>query len=317
MEKKFVLQALTFIRKLKIKIFGKQLKVFQILPQYSYQQASDIIRESLEFDKPCMIARFGSVELDCLEYIRKLEKSLISRSFEYIKGDIDLIGRETNVEYCMQNNAGFFPTDEASLKKFSKLMLDSMKDLDILGSWLHKEKIFEKELAHVRTVGLGDLEPYHHENPWSKVLKGKKVLVIHPFEVSIKSQYSRREFLFDNIDVLPDFKLITYKPVVSFAGNSLVTGFESWFEALEFMKREIEKIDFEVAIIGCGAYGFPLASYIKKIGKKSVHLGGATQILFGIKGKRWEHESFNDYWIRPSPEERPENFKHVEGGCYW
>lgn len=317
MKKKIVLQTLTFLRKLKIKIFGKRLNSCQILPQYSSQQASDIIRESLEFDKPCMIARFGSVELDCLNSTRKLQKSLISRSFEYIMGNIDFIGREPNVEYHMQNNAGFFPTDEASLNKFSELMLDSIKDLDILGSWLHKEKKFEKELAHVRTVGLGDLEPYHHNNPWSKVLKGKKVLVIHPFDESIKSQYCRREFLFDNVDVLPDFELITYKPVVSFAGNSTFVGFKSWFEAFEFMKREIEKIDFEVAIIGCGAYGFPLASHIKRIGKKSVHLGGATQILFGIRGKRWEHEVFNDYWIRPSAEERPENFKDVEGGCYW
>jgi len=65
-----------------------------------------------------------------------------------------------------------------------------------------------------------------------------------------------------------------------------------------------------------------LAGYIKSLGKKAVHLGGATQILFGIKGKRWEERSdfkqlFNKYWIRPLETEKPINYKKIEGGCYW
>ena len=50
------------------------------------------------------------------------------------------------------------------------------------------------------------------------------------------------------------------------------------------MKNQIVKTDFDIAIIGAGAYGFSLAAFIKKIGKKAVHLGGPTQVLFGIKG---------------------------------
>ena len=52
------------------------------------------------------------------------------------------------------------------------------------------------------------------------------------------------------------------------------------------------KIDFDVAIIGCGAYGFPLAAKLKQAGKQAIHLAGATQLLFGIKGKRWEEYQF-------------------------
>jgi hypothetical protein len=58
------------------------------------------------------------------------------------------------------------------------------------------------------------------------------------------------------------------------------------------------------------------------LGKKGIHLGGATQILFGIRGKRWDDDPFfqklfNDYWVRPHPTEVPGNFQVVEGGCYW
>ena len=50
------------------------------------------------------------------------------------------------------------------------------------------------------------------------------------------------------------------------------------------------RLEFDVAIIGCGAYGFPLANEIKKMGKVAIHLAGATQLMFGIVGKRWEEE---------------------------
>jgi hypothetical protein len=88
------------------------------------------------------------------------------------------------------------------------------------------------------------------------------------------------------------------------------------------MKSEIDKIDFDIAIIGCGAYGFPLAAHVKRIGKKAIHLGGPTQMLFGIKGKRWiENPNFNEiineHFVFPNDSERIPNANKVEGACYW
>ena len=95
----------------------------------------------------------------------------------------------------------------------------------------------------------------------------------------------------------------------------------TWFDALEYMHDEMKKIDFDIAFIGCGAYGLPLASYAKNLGKQALHMGGATQLLFAIKGRRWEVEEGRvfkeDFWVNPSIEERPEAYLHVENGCYW
>ena len=33
-----------------------------------------------------------------------------------------------------------------------------------------------------------------------------------------------------------------------------------------------------------------MANEIKKMGKVAIHLAGATQLMFGIVGKRWEEE---------------------------
>ena len=68
----------------------------------------------------------------------------------------------------------------------------------------------------------------------------------------------------------------------------------------------------------------PIGAYIKnKLKRKAVHIGGTLQILFGIKGKRWEvgydydKRFYNEYWIRPSDKYKPPAADKVEGGCYW
>ncbi len=88
------------------------------------------------------------------------------------------------------------------------------------------------------------------------------------------------------------------------------------------MEDEIDKHDYDIALIGCGAYGFPLAAHVKRRGKKAVHLAGTLQLLFGIIGSRWEHDElynqlFNEYWCRPNENEKPQTANHVENGCYW
>jgi len=155
-------------------------------------------------------------------------------------------------------------------------------------------------------------------HPWTNALEGKRILVISPYSKTIKKQYKKRAKLFSNKNILPKFHLITLTSVNSVGGET--NGFKTWFEALSHMEKEISKIEFDIAILGCGAYGFPLAAYIKRKGKKAVHLGGSTQLLFGIFGKRWETSHFsliNKYWVRPAEDERPKNYKSIEDGCYW
>ena len=127
--------------------------------------------------------------------------------------------------------------------------------------------------------------------------------------------------LFANPEMAPHYELRTIKAVQSIAGNQ-PEGFGDWFEALDWMKREIDKTDFDIAIIGCGAYGFPLAAYVKQIGKKAIHLGGATQYLYGIISSALENNPKlsnlkNEYWVRPSKEETPHGIENVENSRYW
>ena len=204
-------------------------------------------------------------------------------------------------------------------------MLEDLKEVDVLGSWLKDERLFDKCLINVKKLNLELLSPYFSGEPWSKALTGKKVLVVHPFAEQIEMQYIKREMLFRNPDILPEFQLSTIKAVQSLGGDC--DDFPDWFAALDYMKAEIDKSDYDICLIGAGAYGFPLAAHIKRMGKKAVHLGGSLQLLFGIKGKRWEDPNYNAqynyaslmniHWIYPDKESRPKNADKVEGACYW
>lgn len=229
----------------------------------------------------------------------------------------------------IQRQSGFFPNDKNLLPKFRELMEDVSRNIDFLASY---EWVFENFMLRnfiPKNVVVSDnraMEPYYLKNgevPWTKALEGKRVLVIHPFEATIQKQYAKRELLFENKDILPQFELHTLKAVQTIVGTK-DERFDTWFDALEWMFQEAMKIPFDVAILGCGAYGLPLACKLKEAGKQAVHVGGATQILFGIKGRRWELNSkevsalFNEHWARPSAEETPQNKQNNEfGGAYW
>ena len=297
--------------------FGRN---WTLVPVKEY--ANTIIKDALLADKPAMIARLGSTELNCMvNYLGVKDKDKYKSVKGFIQGETPPWWWNRPIMQQMQDWSGFFPVDVQHLEKFCELMIASLPNVDILGSWLKEEEFFKNELVNAKKVVLEDLEPFFTPEPWTKALKGKKVLVVHPFDEAIKHQYQVHEHLFDN-QLLPDFELITIQAVQSIAREKTI--FNTWFDALDAMKETIAATDFDICILGCGAYGFPLASFVKDMGKKAVHLGGVTQLLFGIKGSRWENyivypytNLYNEYWIRPGDKNRPANAHIVEGACYW
>lgn len=282
---------------------------------HEISEVSNLLQKTLLSAKPCMIARFGAFELATINNYLSINSE--SHSYiEYIKGQKSQWWWNKNLLKHLSTNAGFYPIDENSVIQFCKLLIDDAKEVDIIASWLNGEKALLNN--DVKYIPLAMLNPIKSPNPWSFYLKDKRVLVIHPFAETINKQYKIKEHLFENSKILPEFTLITYKAVQSIGGSN--HKFKCWFDALNYMKNDINKIDFDIALIACGAYGFPLAAHIKRIGKKAIHIGGPLQLLFGIKGHRWDEmysDYYNDYWVRPSINEIPQFAKNVENGCYW
>ncbi len=284
------------------------------------EYGNKLVKETLNSDLPVMIARMGTTEsATIINYlgVKEGKKSI----WNYISWKQHAWWWNGTAKKYMADGAGFFPTTDDNLMKFGELMTNDLKEADILVSLTNYEEYLKKYFANAKRITLPSMEPYFSIQPWTHVLKGKKVLVVHPMVETFKKQWKIREKIWPN-GLMPDFELLTIKAVQTVAGEK--SEFSDWFEALDWMKKEIEKVDFDICIIGAGAYGFPLAAHVKRLGKKAVHMAGATQLLFGVKGKRWETDPYqpfinlmNEYWVRPSIFETPKNSSIVEGGCYW
>lgn len=306
------IRILEYISKLTKKNFYIESKLYKNLNILDIKQTNLLIGDMIKQKQPYLIGRYGGTEMNLI--------------ITYL--GTDFLGEHALEKATKQlcDLSGFFPKDVELAKKFAEMMLEISSEIDLLGIW---DTFMEDYLCNRFTVNssftrLRYLEPYYalEENilPWTSSLSGLKVLVIHPFSDSIEYQYKNRDKIWPQCEMLPKFELKTIKAVQTIADQE-DDRFNNWFEALEYMVEEAKKIDFDVALVGCGAYGLPLAAEIKKNGKCAIHLGGALQILFGIRGVRWDNHSviskfYNEYWIRPF-EIKPKAFEKVEKGCYW
>ena len=280
------------------------------MPVVSIEQAHSYIKERVLSGEPFAAGRYGGTELRAF-WRQDSPSPLSTRQNDEIKN-------------TMRDLSGFFPSEDWAIERFADLMREASGQMDVLCVWfnLMEDYVIDAYGKPDMITTLPALEPWYVEHPWTAALAGKKVLVIHPFKDTILSQYEKREKLFENPEIFPELAdLRVVKAVQTIAGNR-DERFGDWFEALDWMYTEAMKADFDVAIIGCGAYGFPLAAKLKEAGKQAIHMGGATQLLFGIKGGRWDthpviSKLYNEHWVRPAASETPNSIQRVEGGCYW
>lgn len=182
---------------MKYRTFSFLDKIYECLapPAKGVDADTKAIVYLLESDKPCMISRFGSTELQTLCYIKfyPFSRLLKKRTF-----------------YNIQYASGFFPVTHMNLKRFYQLYKEDVRDLDLLVSWRIEELLIRdwlRKKEYVRKTTLDEF--YSHEHPWTYALKGKKILVVHPFSETIEKQYcANREKLFDNIEILPNLRAL-------------------------------------------------------------------------------------------------------------
>jgi len=278
---------------------------------YSEDHGNQVIARSLQAGQPAAIGKLGAVELDAVRHFLR-NRDRLDHCQDW--------GKHQTMLY---RNAGVFPPDPVCYSRFCREFLEVLGDVDILAVWFRwgERDIVLQSAKHSVYIGLTALEPYFYPAPWSRFLAGKRVLVISPFADIVQSQYARRKDVWrDHPGVLPEFELSTLQTPLSAALVPPV--FPDWFTTLDHLRRRMDDCAFEVAIIGAGAWSLPLAVHAKAIGRWGIHLGGATQILFGIRGRRWDNSPaftpfFNDAWVRPGHHHRPSGITEVEGACYW
>lgn len=272
------------------------------------------IKDALESDRGALIGRNGTIELEQMIQVTPGRLSILER------------------------NAGIFPIAIHSVfYRWQKESIDATKSADILATgWYEPLKEAEAEALQrwnvkALEVPLRTLEPYYvqPEEQWTKLLEGHSVAVVTSFTETAKKQISKGTAIWGSHGVLPspgsvDWHWIQtgYPRSIAQGQNEWPDGINSWSQAAEYVVREVMKSGARFALIGCGGLGMPIAKMLKDRGVIAIVMGGAIQVLFGIKGKRWEKHPvistfWNDEWVWPSKEETPVYAEAIEGGCYW
>jgi len=294
--------------------YARDVHYFKKKKIFYGESLNSIFKTKIEDQNPLLISRLGTVESEIVKFF------LLNKNMNFP------IRHKTE----LKEMAGVFPTDDKNVKRFTEIYIDSLKYVDLLAVrsikeerafWKNEKTILKHTKCNSDLVSIGDFDAFFHDLPWTNSLEGKKILVIHPFSNSIKKQI-QSGVVFSGKFSLPKCEINVLRPVQSQGNMSTKCGFDSWYDALTDMKMQIKELDFDIALIGAGAYGLPLGAYCKYLGKKAIHLGGSLQLYFKIIGKRWNDlDSFKSIidqsWIKPDDSEIPDGFEKVENRPYW
>ena len=262
------------------------------------KQGNEWISKRFQEGTPFVVGRLGRAE-SCLidQYLSSMTVSIQAC-------------KERHPDTFNNNASRIYPESPSVFKSFAEIYTSSLKQLD------HKDamatfpdlKAYEDTIfPHMKFTTLiknRAIEPFHFDDPWSKHLEGKTILIVHPFVSSIKRQYSHYKRLFVNKLVLPSFtpKFVQMPPAL---GNATMPH-DSWMETLDAVKHLIDSVGpFDVAIVTAGVYTMPLAVHCKLNHKATaITMGGGSQLMFGLKGKRWDDHPevvklYNKYWMYP------------------
>ena len=279
------------------------------------KESNQYLKDLIKSDKPFIISRLGSEIIPSINFLYKNHFSVP----EYIVNNAGIYSKSGNKieDYLTYYKAYYNSVDKS----------DAIASFKILSHIAKCEEFFIKNRKKP-SVSYKVLEPFYsiieNDIPWTHSLKDKKVLVISPFVVSFIKQLNNKFKMFKHQDIfLPEQQFVFYKSFNTSSHNYL---HNSWIETFNIMCSEIQKLDFDIALISCGGYGMLLCNFIKyKLNKSAIYIGGGLQLLFGVIGRRWDNrdnikkiiKENNCTFIRPSEDEIINNSSNVEGGCYW
>jgi hypothetical protein len=290
---------------------------------------AEAVCKAMKGSEPFFIGRNGTIELEVIHFW------IFERA-----------GRNPKPypTYCMETisrNAGIFPATDAYVDAWCKEYCRALRELNGLAAgWYKPLEHIEWQILDIFTdssqfqVPLRSLEPYYvkPELQWTRTLAGKRVTVVSSFTDSIRKQIEGENFpqiwsgpnegLLNPPGITWSFVKTGYAPALAMGRCGWPPEVMCWQDAVAHVVAGVKETNADVAIIGCGGLGVPIGAELKRQGISAIVLGGATQVLFGLKGSRWATHSiisgfWNSAWMYPSESEKPNGAVLVEGGCYW
>jgi len=280
-------------------------------------QSQEWIAGALARREPSAIGKVGTSELLALEYLDRYICLPWPRNASWARPAERLF-----------HTAGVFPVRRDIYQRWAVVYREAVRELDFIAQWqppgsfleAYEQVLLDQELPGVVRGSFVGLEPVGAT--WLRPLAQLRWLVVSPFCETIKSQLPKLSLLNVFHRVEPErlaqaARSCRFVPCPQLP-YMVLPMHRDWLEGLEELKKAMAKQEFDIAIIGAGAWSLPLAAHAKKLGKIGLHLGGTLNLLFGIRGGRFDERGFyGEHWIRPLEKERPKNHHLMENSAYW
>ena len=230
---------------------------------------------------------------------------------------------EVSLAFKSLSQSGIFPADPGFYREWGELLADSVRRHDCIGLFPDAHPM---QLELLQRLGLdADVVIYLNQEPdrspkaddarcWLPSLGGRKLLIVSPFAELLRSRANEETFEAVWEKTGKGWFAPASVEALEFAyGTDPATHarYSTARDLLDEITDEIARRDFDVALIGAGGLGDPIAAFVKSLGKVGFCLGGHTQVLFGVLGERWrenadwERDYFNDSWITMPTEYAP------------
>jgi hypothetical protein len=277
------------------------------------------IQTALKNKKGFLVGRNGTIEME----------TVLTRYFQNTFYQQNLL--------TLERNAGVFPGTARSAQAWVAETVDAIRACDLLvAGWY--APIAAAEIDFLKRIGKNEtmfmplraLEPYYvpYDFQWTRHFLWRKVAVVSSFaDLAIQQVKKAKEIWGDRAgSLLPEAEYIPiqtgYAPVLAQGRAGWPEGITTWQEAVDSVVSRVLASEAEIVLIGCGGLSMLIGRKLKEAGKVCVIMGGAIQVLFGIKGNRWKDHSviskfWNDSWVYPPLEMTPAGSAQIEGGCYW
>jgi hypothetical protein len=229
---------------------------------------------------------------------------------------------------------------DAAIDIWALLTLKALDLFDVVAEWNPTNQMQEGHILYryankAARVVLRAFEPFYSpQNQYTLNMTQGPIAVVSPFAKSIESQWPKRAEIFPPTgqagQMWTQDQILV--PIVAPYGPHMTTiASQMWPKtvleegpeaAVTYLAQKVTDSGARYAFVGIGALSIPLVAELKRRNIVAIHTGGGTQIMFGLKGRRWLNHSiistfFNAAWTNPTPEETPSYAQRVEGACYW
>jgi hypothetical protein len=281
----------------------------------------DAITSALENGTPLLISRHGSFEFQCVAWKKRNPDLPLNNSMLTI----------------LHKNAGIFPSDIAKMEEWLDSYWQATCEADGMATGWYLPTS-EEEKALVKKYNpkafqfpLRSLEPYYVDthDRWTSHFANKRVTVVSSFAKTMEMQVKKAKdiWLAQADSILPptttwSFVRTYYPPDLTSRTTAWPKQVNDFAAAVNYIVDAVEETKPDIVLIGCGGLASPAAAALKKKGRIAIVMGGAIQVLFGIKGSRWKNHAiisqfWNDAWVSPSTDETPMHASSIENKCYW